>query len=301
MSAPIGLGWRSGTQHVSPQANELRAAGGFPSPRGGGRGEGAAGAALGVLREYNPISWFHPRGIHRVLARLEPRLPDVGGKLFLTFTFNPALFADSLAAFEQGRDRLRRLFFKLRHGVEWAGKRYVIDAPYAVKVEFHKNGWAHFHVVFLTRSFVPGAMLNELWALGRTNVRRISNDKFRYLLKYVTKGGGLPDWVRHRTRLRVFQSSRGFLVERPTKETAKATRTGRRRHVRTIGERLDSWDRTALLESGQQFQQVILCAPFFELAGELTLPAAMEGRYLGRGHFQIDGTMHLVPWIIQRK
>lgn len=257
---------------------------------------------LGVLREFSPVSWFHPRGIYRVLARLEPRLPDVSGKLFLTFTFNPALFADPLAAFEHGRDRLRRIFFKLRRGVTWAGKRYVVDAPYAVKVEFHQNGWAHFHVIFLTRSFLPGGLLNELWSLGRTNVRRISNDKFRYLLKYVTKGGGLPDWVLGRTRLRVFQSSRGFLLTAPERqEAAPSGPTGRRQHVRTIGERMTSWRMTALLETGPQFQQVILCAPFFELVAELTFPAAVEGRYLGRGRFIINGTQELAPWIIRRK
>jgi hypothetical protein len=171
--------------------------------------------ALGVLREFNPVSWFHPRGIYRVLARLKPRLPDVGGKLFLTFTFNPALYGDASSAFDHGRDRLRRVFFRLRKGVTWEGKPYVINAPYAVKVEFHQNGWAHFHAVFLTRNYLPGSLLNHLWGLGRTNVRRISNQKFRYLLKYVTKGGGLPEWVLGRTRLRVFQSSRGFLTDLP--------------------------------------------------------------------------------------
>ena len=141
-----------------------------------------------ILRPYNPASWFHPVGIRKVLAKLEPRLPDVTGMLFLTFTFNPALFADPSLAFETGRDRLRRVFFKLRHGVEWKGKTYLIDAPYCVKVEFHANGWAHFHAVFLTRRYVPGDLLNALWELGRTNVGRIRNKTFRYLLKYVTKG-----------------------------------------------------------------------------------------------------------------
>ena len=186
-------------------------------PPCGYRGEGSA---VGVLREFNPVSWFHPRGIYRVLGRLNSRLPDVGGKLFLTFTFNPLLYADPLTAFEHGRDRLRRIFFRLRRGVTWDGKRYVINSPYAVKVEFHRNGWAHFHVVFLTRSYLPGGLLNELWGLGRTNVRRINNHKFRYLLKYVTKGGGLPEWVLGRSRLRIFQSSKGFLTAAASKPPA---------------------------------------------------------------------------------
>ena len=112
-----------------------------------------------VLREYIPASWFHARGIYKVLARLNPRLPDVGGNLFLTFTVNPALYASPAAAFEHARDRLRRIFYRLRRGVTWEGKKYVIDAPYAIKVEFHQNGWAHFHVVFLTQRYLPGAQI----------------------------------------------------------------------------------------------------------------------------------------------
>jgi hypothetical protein len=253
---------------------------------------------LGIMREFNPVSWFHARGIYRVLARLKPRLPDVGGKLFLTFTVNPALFADPLAAFEHARDRLRRIFFKLRRGVTWQGKRYVVNAPYAVKVEFHQSGWAHFHVIFLTRSYVPGGLLNELWTLGRTNVRRITDEKFRYLLKYVTKGGGLPEWVLGRTRLRVFQSSRGFLAALPATERTEAkASTGTKTHTCTLGERLQRWRKTAVFESGKRFQQVILTAPFFELVAELIFPAAVEGRYLGGGRFQINDVSQLEPWI----
>jgi hypothetical protein len=251
-----------------------------------------------VLRAFNPVSWFHPRGIHRVLARLRPRLPDVSGKLFLTFTFNPLLYTDPLAAFEHGRDRLRPMFFRLRRGVVWEGKRYVVDAPYSVKLEFHKSGWAHFHVVFLTRSFVPGGLLNALWGLGRVNVQRISNRTFHYLLKYVTKGGGLPEWILGRTRVRVFQSSKGFLTASaepktrlPTGDAPPAKRTT------TLGERLERWRKTAVIECRERFQQVILSGPFFELMSELVFPSAVEGRYLGGGQILINDVLQLEPWI----
>jgi len=259
---------------------------------------------LGVLREFNPISWFHPRGIHRVLARLRPRLPDVGGMLFLTFTFNPLLYSDPLAAFEHGRDRLRRIFFRLRRGVTWEERRYVVNAPYAVKIEFHKNGWAHFHVVFLSRGFLPGGLLNALWGLGRTNIRRISNQKFRYLLKYVTKGGGLPEWVLGRSRLRVFQSSRGFLLPsagasdpgHPPAERFTTTPT-KTRSTSSLGDRLQRWRRTATIQFGACFRQGILAAPFFDLVANLIFLAALEGRYQGRGRFQINDVQQLLSWI----
>lgn len=251
-----------------------------------------------VLRPYNPASWFHPVGIWKVLARLRPKLPDVGGMLFLTFTFDPALFDSPSSAFESGRDRLRRIFFKLRRGVEWEGKRFVIDAPYCVKVEFHQNGWAHFHVIFLTRRFLPGGLLNQLWEFGRTNVGRIHNDRFHYLLKYVTKGGGLPDWVKNRTRLRVFQASRGFYVTNGDARPA-SEKTGRKRRESLLGERINRWSRTALLQCGEKFRSVLLGAPFAELLDELIYPIAKDGRYLGNGHITINDTGDLIQWLEQ--
>ena len=133
----------------------------------------------GVLREHNPISWFHAKGIYRLVARLKPRLPDVGGSLFLTFTVDPSKFRSPEEAFRDAREHLRQVFYRLRNGVEWLGKAYKVDAPYCVKVEFHVNGWAHFHVVLLTRRYLPGELVKCLWGLGRTDVRRISDGKFR--------------------------------------------------------------------------------------------------------------------------
>lgn len=263
---------------------------------------GSVGAArpLGVLRPFNPISWFHPRGILRVLSRLKPRLPDVSGNLFLTFTINPLFFADPSAAFEHARQQLRRVFHGLRKGTKWKGKDYCIDAPYCIKVEFHGNEWAHFHAIFRTRRFIPGALLNKLWGLGRANVGRITNERFHYLLKYVTKDGGpLPEWVQNRKRLRVFQASRGFLVKAgPERKPADPTREPKKRKPSdTLGERVDLYRHTALFQSGTQFSQLKLAAPFNELHAEHVFPAAMDGRYIGGGHYHINDLSDLEPWI----
>jgi hypothetical protein len=257
---------------------------------------------LGVLRPFNPISWFHPGGIHRVLARLIPRLPDVSGKLFLTFTINPLLFADPSAAFEHARQLLRRVFFQIRRGVEWEGKLHRISAPYCVKVEFHGNEWAHFHSIFLTRRFLPAELLNQLWDLGRPHIERITNEHFHYLLKYVTKGGGpLPDWVCHRKRLRVFQTSRGFLKPLAAAERSpdSSQKRSKRRKSDTLGERMRRYERTALFQSGEQFSHLSLMAPFRELHANNILQAAVDGRYLGAGHYQINDLSQLEPWINQ--
>ena len=74
-----------------------------------------------TIKEFVPASWIHPVGIYKVRARIWDRLPDVGGKLFLTLTLDPKLYANEEAAFEDSRNWLRKVFFQLRHGVEHSG------------------------------------------------------------------------------------------------------------------------------------------------------------------------------------
>jgi hypothetical protein len=277
--------------HAAP-----RTAGGFPALGGGGRGVGAD-APLGVLSPYCPASWFHARGIFKVTSKLLPRLPDVSRCLFLTFTIDPSLFADPESAFESARDKLRRVFFRLRRGVEWEGKTHRIDAPYCIKLEFHRSGWVHFHAIFLTRRFLPGPLLNELWGLGRTNVRRISNSDFHYLLKYVVKGGELPAWALARNRLRVFQPSRGFMRPADKRPPARKSSRRRRRRVTTLGQRLQEWERAATFRSGRHVTRLDLIEPFRVLFDAHVFTAAKERRYLGSGRIQIDDTIQLLLWI----
>ena len=253
----------------------------------------------GELRPYVPASWFHEKGRHKVVKRLMARMPDVSGKLFLTFTTSPRLFEGPESAFEHSRDRLRRIFYRLRKGVEWESKRYRIDAPYCVKLEFHESGWAHFHVIFLTPRFLPGPLLNHLWGIGRTEVQRISTKEFHYLLKYVSKSGELPDWVLSRKRLRVFQSSRGFLLpdERPkSPPTDRADDEKIPRLSLSIGERLERWERLAILRLWSSYRSLEFPRPYRELVGETVLSIAKDSRYLGNGAIQISDKTQLKTW-----
>ena len=144
-----------------------------------------------ILCEYTPKSWFHPRGIRKVLADITPRLPNVAGSLFLTFTIDPSLEPDPSQAFKRSRDKLRRVFHKLRKGVRWQGKLYKIDAPYCVKVEFHQSGWAHYHCIFLTRRFLPGGFAQSSVGAG-SDERKTHSQR---------KGFSLPAQVRHEGRV----------------------------------------------------------------------------------------------------
>lgn len=255
-----------------------------------------------TLRPYIPPSWFHPRGIFKVLRRIKPKLPDVSGKLFLTFTIDPKLFdQDPEEGFKIARQKLRRMFYHLRKGAKWDGEEYKINAAYCVKLEFHANGWAHFHVVFLTRSYVPAGLLKKLWGLGRIDVRRINNYHFRYLLKYVTKGGSLPDWVLGLTRVRIWQSSRGFYtsndvsVSKPRKEKQDDDSY---RSERTIAQRLKRWSHLVLLKEGEdRYRQYYCWAPFDELLDKFVISLAVEGRYLGNGQILISDLTQLPIWL----
>lgn len=264
-----------------------------------------------ILKEYVPESWFHPKGVYKVLKRYEDRLPNLAGCLFATFTIDPKPFEDCGEGPAEGyditRDRIRRLFHRLRKGASWEGKRYRIINPYCTKTEFHQSGWPHYHVVWLTRSFVPSGLLAHLWRHGRVNVKRIQNDEFRYLLKYVCKGNSVPDWILQRKRLRVFCPSRGFL--KPAAEKAgggdsyKAPGPKLKRASKAIGERLEGWKRTGLIvgkysrDGKKTARQIPLSDTFQNLFDRHVYAVALDGRYLGDGKINIKQRKDIHPWI----
>jgi hypothetical protein len=276
-----------------------------------------------TIKEYIPASWFHPVGIFKVLARFWDQLPDVSGKLFLTFTVDPKLYANEETAFEDSRGWLRKVFYRLRQGVEHEGKVYVIDAPYCIKVEFHESGWVHYHAIFLTSRFLPKELLAELWGLGWVKVQRVTTRDFRYMLKYVTKPEDLPDWVKKRKRLRVFQTTKGFLKEEPVEETSvrfqvsaddpaqdrdrverqeievvldKVKRKVHRASY-TIDERFWRWACMAVIRQNGLARTVMFRCSYREIFDQLVLSAALAGRYKGSGEIIINRKEGLTLWL----
>ena len=250
-----------------------------------------------TIKEFIPASWFHPVGIFKVLARLWDRLPDVSGKLFLTLTIDPKQFASEEAAFEHSRQWMRKVFFQLRHGVEHEGKTYQIDAPYCVKVEFHESGWVHYHAIFLTRRFLPKELLAELWGLGWVTVERITNEDFHYLLKYVSKPQDIPAWVLKRKRLRVFQSTKGFLKPLPPEPKTISLKEPRKRASYTMDERFYRWACMAVLRQNGKARTIRFRVPYREIFDHLVLDAARDGRYLGNGNIKINRKEGIKLWL----
>ena len=268
--------------------------------QGGGGGVQLLPATAAIeqtIKEFIPASWFHPVGIYKVLARFWDRLPDVSGKLFLTLTLDPKNYANEETAFEDSRQWMRKVFYQLRHGVEHEGKIYVIDAPYCVKVEFHESGWVHYHVIFLTRRFLPKELLAELWGLGWVKVQRITNEDFHYLLKYVTKPDDLPEWVRKRKRLRVFQTTKGFLKPLPVQLKKISLKEPRKRASYTMDERFWRWACTGVIRLHGKARTVRFRVPYRELFDQLVLSAALDGRYKGSGEIIIPRKEGLKLWL----
>jgi hypothetical protein len=298
----------SDTAQPSSDSHPLKAG---PSPRPEAVVGGRAGRArqtpplYGLLSAYSPPSWHDAKGINKVVRKLQPRLPDVSGKLFVTFTLDRNFFQGPAEAFELVRKKIRKMFARLRKGVMWKGKLYQTDKPYCVKVEFHadEDGWPHFHVIQLTRRYIPGELLTELWGFGRPNIKRITNDEFLYMLKYATKGVGYPDWVLSRHRIRIFQASPGFLKPAECNKTAKAKgalKAKRKRASYTIGKRLERWARCALLNKNGRYRAVLLPERFQKLFDELVSSIAEEGRYLGLGLVKINHQIELLPWLMKQ-
>ncbi len=269
--------------------------------QGGGGGDQPLPATAAnheqTIKEFVPASWFHPVGIFKVLARFWDRLPDVGGKLFLTFTLDPKNYADEETAFEDSRQWLRKVFYQLRQGVGHEGKIYVIDAPYCIKVEFHESGWVHYHAIFLTRRFLPKELLAALWDRGWVKVQRITTDDFHYVLKYVTKPDELPAWVLKRKRLRVFQSTKGFLKPPPPKPKIISLKEPCKRASYTMDERFWRWACMAVIRQNGKARTIRFQMSYREIFDQLVLSAALAGRYKGSGEIIIDRKEVLKPWI----
>ena len=254
-----------------------------------------------TLSPHIPVSWFHPIGIKKMLKRFWHRLPDVNGSLFITLTVNPNYFSDEDSAFDHSRDRIRRILHRLRRGIKWEGKIIKLKAAYATKVEFHESGWPHFHIVLLSKRFLPAKLLEHLWDYGWTHVARIKQSKFEYILKYVSKSQWIPDWVKSRKRIRIFQTSKGFLKPEITKKDLKISPDQKKPRkpnlLKTIGDRLKKWSRMARFtdEEGHINTFEFPC-PFQDIFDHLILEIALDGRYLGNQKIEIKNTNQISVW-----
>lgn len=170
------------------------------------------------LHAYASEGWWTAEGARLKVRRLQRAgLPDFTDWRFVTLTMATRSLSPH-AAYILGKSRLRRFLVRFRKAI---GRRFL----WCWKLEFHEDGYAHWHLLIEYTKRLPREILEDLenwWGLGRVNVRRVNGRDIRYVFKYVAKGPEeVPDWVaRHKGRLRVFQASQGFYTRRKAR-TAK--------------------------------------------------------------------------------
>lgn len=164
------------------------------------------------LHPYYSESWFTAEGARLKARRLQQAgLPNFRDWRFLTVTVANRNISPR-DAYDLGKQRMRRFLTRIRRAL---GRTF----RWCWKLEFHEDGYAHWHLLIEYLERVPQEMLAELeswWGLGRINVRRVNGRDVHYVFKYVAKGPeDVPQWVAlHKGRFRVFQASRGFYTKR---------------------------------------------------------------------------------------
>jgi hypothetical protein len=180
---------------------------------------------------------------------------------FITLTLDRTRYPDPESAYEIGKRHLRQLIYRLR-------RKYSIRR-WCWKMEFHQPDedgrvYCHWHLLLDYKRPIDFEELHALWGKGRVDIKGVSDSRFEYLFKYVTKAVDLlPDWVTNRTRMRLFQTSNGFFpandqpVEeqsaeaspRPSDEEPVANTKNNQSPPETIGERLERWTRLVVSRS----------------------------------------------------
>lgn len=217
-----------------------------------------------TLRPYNPPTFMTILGALAKVRQLKRKgFPsNLRNWRFVTLTFNRDRYPDPAKAHDIGKRHLREFIYQLR-------KQYGIRR-WCWKMEFHEPDeqgrvYPHFHLLLDYKRPIAVADLFQLWGKGRVDIEGITNAQFEYLFKYVTKAVDyLPEWVTSRTRMRLFQTSRGFF---PTDGAAAAKRPSPRHGIgvpdtdtenngllkrETIGERLQRWTRCVVSRSNSQ-------------------------------------------------
>lgn len=148
------------------------------------------------VRSYHRPSWFSSIGVSKKRKRIEAKgLPSFHNWRFITLTFSRVdhdgnqLWSGPLEAYLAGSDRMRRFLHEARK----AGI-FKKDAKWCWKLEFHADGWPHWHLLIERKSKVKPLQwdhLRKLWGFGIVGIERVNESGFRYNFKYAFKAVAL--------------------------------------------------------------------------------------------------------------
>ncbi len=196
------------------------------------------------VERFENANWFTDYGAHLKVKDIRKKgLPTFRDARFITLTTDPDRYPDPQRAYELGKRHLPQFVYLLS---QFLGKKI----PYCWKLEFHKNGFAHWHIVLIHREFIPFEIINKCWAKGRTDIKRVRNNDWEYLFKYVGKAVDLPDWVLDYEQIRFFQASRGFYTNVQPCASGRSSgehKKGNEREKLTLGQKIEKWGRTVVI------------------------------------------------------
>ena len=145
-----------------------------------------------ALRPYNSPNWYSAKGVYEKRKRIEAKgLPDFSGWRFITLTLDPYDHRFSvdgepcpLTAYLKGKKKMK-YFMESMRGI--LGRKF----KWCWKLEFQKNGWAHWHILLDSKLKMTGkqmCLMSDAWSFGRVNVKMVrSSGEFLYTFKYAFK------------------------------------------------------------------------------------------------------------------
>lgn len=142
------------------------------------------------VRAYSPPNWFTAAGVNKKRRQIELRgLPSFFQWRFITLTIDPKPFEErgegALHAYLAGKAKMAYFLDECRKCGLWKS-----TAKWAWKLEFHRNGWPHWHLLVSRTEKMSDAEIakvKEVWHLGATDVEMVRDDCFIYSFKYAFK------------------------------------------------------------------------------------------------------------------
>lgn len=159
-----------------------------------------------TLAAYCPANFFTGIGAWKKRRDLRRRgLPDLKDAKLLTLTVDPKCYPHPADAFEKGRNHLPTFMYRLRQEL---GEH----VEYLWRLEFHRNGYPHWHVLIVYKPKIDPDLLRKHWGKGLIDIRRADGKAVGYLFDYISKKNDLPEWVCEydKRTIRMYGSSRGF-------------------------------------------------------------------------------------------
>ncbi len=205
------------------------------------------------IKKYEPACWYSEQGAYKLYNQfLKKGLPNIAKWKFITLTIDPNKYYDEEHCYQVGNRHLRQFLYLLR-------KEYGYF-EFMKKVEFHKNGYAHWHLLVSIKEKVDIAFVRKAWGKGRIDVEYVRKSHCQkaldYLFKYACKSQDLPDWVLCKKAFRFVAFSEGFFTNNFVEcshgvpsSTVEESNQGNKEagRLKTIKERIENWERSAII------------------------------------------------------